>query len=123
MILQVLIGTLLLPIAKMNIDASRIGAKRTSTISYSCRGSMSCILFSTENIENHHILVTETLASREAIVAIIQKQLTEVIIESDSLIVIQSIKGEIAPANQIRNLVEKIKMLAKVIKNTKFVYC
>lgn len=57
-----------------------------------------------KRLEDHHILDAEILTIREAIVAIIQKQLSEVIIESDSLIAIQAIRGEINPPSNIRYL-------------------
>lgn len=67
--------------------------------------------------------MTKTLAIREAIIAIIQKQLSKVIAESDSLIRIKAIGGDIYPPSQIMNVIEDIKIRAKVVKNIIFVYC
>lgn len=67
-------------------------------ISYVCRDNTSRVqLANKKKPHDHHILVTETLATREAVIAIIQKQLSKVIIESDSFIVVQAIRGEINP--------------------------
>lgn len=73
-------------------------------------------------IENHNILVTETLVIREATVTIIQKQSAQIIIESDSLIAIKAINEEINPPSHIRNLVEDVKILTQVVKNIKCMY-
>lgn len=51
---------------------------------------------------DHHILETEILAIWEATMTIIHKQLSEVIIETDSLIALSTIKGEINPPSNIR---------------------
>lgn len=84
---------------------------------------MGCILFTIgKRLEDHHILEAEILAIREAIVAIIQKQLSDVIIESGSLIAVQAIRREINSPSNIRILVEDVNILTKVIKNIKFVY-
>lgn len=53
---------------------------------------------------------------------IIQKQLAKVIIESNSLVVIKAINGDINLPSQIRNLVEDIRILVQVVKNFKLVY-
>lgn len=45
------------------------------------------------------------------------------IIESDSLVTIRVINGEINLSKLIANVVEDIKMLAKDIRNIKFVCC
>lgn len=69
-------------------------AKWASTICYVCRDSTSHILFIGGKISrDHHIPVTKILAIRKVIVTIIQKQLTDVIIESDSLVAVKAING------------------------------
>lgn len=56
---------------------------------------VSDLLIKKIKIGDHPILVAETLVIREAVVAVIQKQLSEVIIKSGWLIAIQAIGGEI----------------------------
>lgn len=88
-----------------------------------CRNSTNHILIANrKKLGDQHILVAKTLAIWKAVVPIIQKQKSEVVIESDSLNVIQAIRGDVIPPSQIRNLVEHINILAKVVKNIKFVY-
>lgn len=66
--------------------------------------------------------MAKILAIRKATVTIIQKQLAEVINESDSFIAVTAINREISPPSQIENFIVDIKMLAQVIKNIRFVY-
>lgn len=84
---------------------------------------MGCILFTNgKSIGHQHILVGEIFTIRETVVAIIQNQLSHVIIESDLLTAIQTIGGESNPPGQIRNLVKDINILVNVVKNIEFVY-
>lgn len=64
-----------------------------------------------------------TLAIREAAVAIVQKQMYNEIVESDSLIVTRAIRGDIKPSSQIWSLIEDIIILSKAIENIAFLYC
>lgn len=73
-------------------------------------------------IGDYPTFVAETLAIREAVIAIILKQMSNVIIESDSLIAIQTIRWDIKPSTQILNLIEDIIVLIKAVKNVIFVY-
>lgn len=59
---------------KWNIDASKIGEKKSSTSSYVYRDSTGHILFTIrKTIRDHHIFVVEILAIRKVIMTIIQK--------------------------------------------------
>lgn len=89
------------------------------TISYICSDSVGHILFTVnKNIGDHIILMTEVLAIQEAFVIIIQKQLVKIMVENDLFVAIKSINREISPPSQMRKLVEDIKILAQVVKNT-----
>lgn len=72
---------------------------------------------------DHHILETEILAIKEATMTLIYKQLSEVIIETESLIAISTIQEEINPPSNFRNFVEDVNILANVVKNIKFICC
>lgn len=54
---------------------------------------------------------------------IIREQLSNVIMESDSLIVIQAISGDSKRHTQICILITDITVLAKQVNNIKFMYC
>lgn len=95
-------------------------------ISFVCRDKTGHVLFTTsKNFGNNDTLVTEVLAIQEhtVTITIIQKQLAKVITESDSLVAIKAINGDINPPSHIGNLVEDIKIQTRVFKNIKFVYC
>lgn len=47
----------------------------------------------------------------------------QVIMETDSVIIVNVINGEATPPRLIGNIVEDIKMLPKAVRNMKFVYC
>lgn len=67
--------------------------------------------------------MVKTLAIRESVDVIIQRHIVKIIIESDSLTIIQVIKEEVLPPSQVRNLVKDINVLAKVVNNIEFMYC
>lgn len=47
----------------------------------------------------------------------------QAIIESDSLVIVKAVNGEIDPPRLIKNIVEDLKMFAKAVRYIKFVYC
>lgn len=107
---------------KCNTNAFKTEATGSSTINYVFRDSTSQIFFKIgKRIKDNHIFVMEAFAMQEAMVAIIRKQLAEVIIVSVSLVAIKA-NGENISPSRIRNLVEDIKILAQVVKDIKFVY-
>lgn len=53
----------------------------------------------------------------------IKRMMNRDIIESDSKIAIQAIKGEINPLSDISSIVEEIRVLASVLMNIQFLYC
>lgn len=61
--------------------------------------------------------MTEVIAIGEAILSIIEKRLSNVIIESNSQLTIEAIRGDIKAPIQIYNLVESIRVRAKVVNN------
>lgn len=65
----------------------------------------------------------KTLAIRESGLGIIQKRVSNIIIESDPWISIQTIKGHIKVPSQILNLIEDINVLAKAMENINVLYC
>lgn len=65
----------------------------------------------------------QTLAIRETILVSIQKRLSNVIVESDSQIVIRVITSDIKTPNQICNIIADIIVLASAIKNIEFICC
>lgn len=67
-----------------------------------------------------YVLLTEALAIREDFVGAIQKQMEQIIIESDSPITVKAINEN--PPKLIENIVEDCKTLPKTVKNIKFVY-
>lgn len=71
-------------------------------------------------IGDYLVLVAETLAIWKVLETIIQEELSNVITESDSLIVIQSIKRETKPLSQICNLIEDIIVFAEVVEILSF---
>lgn len=88
---------------KRNRDASRNGKIRTTMISYVYRVSKSRIIcYNGKKICDFSIFVVENFAIQKAIVESIQKQLFEMILESDSMIAIQAIKGDISRPSQRR---------------------
>lgn len=109
---------------KWNTDASKSGARRTSTISYALRDNTCHIQSHGERqIGDSLILVAEPLAIPRWVVKIVQKHMSNVIVESDSLIVIQEINENIKPHRLISNLIMDIITSAKAVENIKFVYC
>lgn len=107
---------------KWNTDVFRIEKNQTMTVKYVYRDSMRCLLSATsKRIADHNVLMAETLVIREAVVNIIQKQMVQVVIESDLLVNIRAINGEINPPTPIRDLVDDTNILAQVVKSIKFV--
>lgn len=71
---------------KWNINASRIEQKQSTTISYVCKNSNGHIICAIgKKIRDHTILVAEALPIRDAINKAIQKQMEQIVIESDFL--------------------------------------
>lgn len=64
---------------------------------------------------DYPVLVAETSTIRKAFETIFQEKLSNVIIESDSTIVIQAITGGTKPPSQICDLIEVIIVLAEAI--------
>lgn len=67
-------------------------------------------------------LLAETLTICEAILTTIQKQLLDIIMESDSQLVIQAIEVAIQAPSQIFNVIEDIRILTKTFRYIKFIY-
>lgn len=65
----------------------------------------------------------ETLTTLVAVLIHIQKRWSNVIVESGSQITIQAIDDDSKALNQISNIIENIMVLAKEIRNIKFMYC
>lgn len=68
-------------------------------------------------------LVADTLTIREAIKTVIQVNLDNIIMESDSQVPIYSIMDKIVAQNQISNLVDDINSIIRNIKNITFASC
>lgn len=68
------------------------------------------------------VLIPKTLAIRNVLMEAINSNFSKVIIESDSIIAIQAIKGESIPPKDISNQVYDIIMLAKKVDKIFFVY-
>lgn len=109
---------------KWNKYASRIADKHAAMIINVCRDSGGRIQFANKKmIGDYPILIAEILAIQKALETVVQEKLSNVIFESDSLIVVQDTIGEIKSPYQICNLVKDITALAEVGKNIKFLYC
>lgn len=76
-----------------------------------------------KKIRDHNVLLAEVLATSEAIVSTIRTQMKQVIIESDSLVIVKAINGEATSPRVIGNIVEDVKMLPTAVRNIKFVHC
>lgn len=108
---------------KWNTDASTIESKHFSTSSLVCRDKLGWVqYYKGEAIGDYKILVTETLAIREAVLTIIEKRLSSVVIEGDSEIVIRVIMGDITLLLRFQML-SKILCFSKAVWNTKLIYC
>lgn len=68
-------------------------------------------------------MLEEVLTIREAIASTTQKQMDQVVIESDSLVAEKAINREINPPRFIGNIVDDIKILTKTLRNIKFINC
>lgn len=83
---------------KWNTDASKLEAKRSSHDKLCVQRHNSKIFFNAgKKVGKNHILMTEALAFREAIVTVTQKQLAKVTIESDLLVAIKAINAGTNP--------------------------
>lgn len=74
-----------------------------------------------KRIRRYFPCYVETLAIRNALMKAINSNYLKVIIKSDSLIGIQTIKGEFIPPKIF--VIQLIIMLAKKVDNIIFVYC
>lgn len=84
-------------------------------ISYVCRDSEGYIIKKEGSITRDIlILVTETIAIRKTLMQAINDKCSKVIIESDSLIAIQTINREFDPSKDICNLVPDIIILLRM---------
>lgn len=63
---------------------------------------------------------SEDLAFHKTVAMIVQKEISNVIMENDSYIMFQAIRRETEPPSQIRNLVEDIIVFVKAIEHIKF---
>lgn len=94
-----------------------------ATISFICRDSMECIITKErKSTEDTSVLLAKTLTIRNALIHAINSKYSNVIIESDSMIMIQAINKESIPSKDICNLVEDIVALAKNIENIDFYF-
>lgn len=104
-----------------NTDASRIAANQATSISYVCRDNTDRILrIEEKNVGDSSVFVAETLAIHKALNFVIKKNLSNVIIESNSLIVIQAIDGETRSRPQICDMVKNIIILVRAVDKIKF---
>lgn len=87
-------------------------------INYVCRDKIGQVQYSNrKTVSDNLILIAKALAFWEGILVIIQKCILNVVLDSDSQIVIQAVKIDIKVPNQIS---QGINLLAKAMKSITF---
>lgn len=91
---------------------------KSTTVIYICRNNIDTVLHYTGKlIGDVHVFVAETVPMREALKAAMQAKVDNLIIESDSQLLINVVLGKIKVPGKIANLLNSILILGKSFRN------
>lgn len=108
---------------KFNTNAFKPRKYQKTFISYICRDSTVRIITKEgRSIRDIPVFLKETLVIRNAWIDVCNSKYSNVIIESDSVIVIQAINGKSIRLKVIYNLVEDIIVLSKKVENIRILF-
>lgn len=108
----------------INTDASRRAALQSTRIGYIIKDANARVLKTYgKKLRDCHILVAECEAVRCIILEVIMRGKPKVCINTDSQIVVNTLKGKISIPKEIINLVEDIRGLCCYFKDFVLEYC